>query len=309
MKRFEIAPDISDANIEEKREIFRHSMFIDASAEKQNEIMLRSSESKYQSEKHYPWDHYFDIGLRQFLEGRTVLDIGCFTGGRSIAWAESYGIGYLFGIDVSPLYIRAAKRFASIKGIESDFKPGMGEKLPFEDNTMDAILSFDVLEHVQDLQQTLDECFRVLKPSGKMILVFPSYYHPVEHHLKLVTSAPCIHYFFSGEVLIQAYYEIIESRGCNATWYNRDKPELDSWEKGNHINGTTCRILRKILHRNPWRIISQGRKPIGSVGRNASRRSYLQAISYLLYPLIYIPGLQDFFLHRISYVLEKQERK
>jgi SAM-dependent methyltransferase len=39
--------------------------------------------------------------------------------------------------------------------------------LPFEDQTFDAVVSDQVLEHVQgDPQQAIDETFRVLKPDG-----------------------------------------------------------------------------------------------------------------------------------------------
>ena len=40
------------------------------------------------------------------------------------------------------------------------------EKLPFSDQTMDAVTCFDVLEHIPDKGRTLGEIHRVLKPGG-----------------------------------------------------------------------------------------------------------------------------------------------
>lgn len=46
-------------------------------------------------------------------------------------------------------------------------------KLSFPDNSFDFALSFDVFEHVPDYQKALQECFRVLKPGGRLIFTVP----------------------------------------------------------------------------------------------------------------------------------------
>lgn len=45
--------------------------------------------------------------------------------------------------------------------------------LSFEDETFDFILSFDVLEHVPNYRAALAELFRVLKPSGRILISVP----------------------------------------------------------------------------------------------------------------------------------------
>jgi SAM-dependent methyltransferase len=184
-------------------------------------------------------------------------------------------------------------------------KVAVGESLPYEDNKFDAILSSDVLEHVQNLSKTMAECYRVLKPGGRFFLVFPSYFHPNEHHLSLVTYLPFIHYFFSGDILVRAYSEILEERGDEAYWYKRSSPQLESWEKGNSINGTTLALFRDIIKKNNWHIIHHSKKPIFSVGRNISQKKHFKILSYFLYPLASIPFLEEIFLARITYILEK----
>lgn len=106
------------------------------------------------------------------------MDLGCFTGGKTVAWFERYKLQKITGIDIKNVYIDAAVQFADKHTVNADFKVSFGESLPFEDDTFDAILSFDVFEHVQNVQRTLHECYRVLKTGGRLFIVFPSYYHP-----------------------------------------------------------------------------------------------------------------------------------
>lgn len=44
-------------------------------------------------------------------------------------------------------------------------------KLPLEDNSVEGLLSVDVLEHLAYPQRAVDEMYRVLKPGGKLILI------------------------------------------------------------------------------------------------------------------------------------------
>ena len=59
---------------------------------------------------------------------------------------------------------------------------GAGEKLPFPDNYFDLVLSHEVLEHVQDDQQAINEILRVLKLGGRLVLFVPNRGYPFETH-------------------------------------------------------------------------------------------------------------------------------
>jgi len=48
-----------------------------------------------------------------------------------------------------------------------------GKKLPFEDGEFDAVISFEVFEHVFNLEEVLLEINRVLKPDGQLLLSIP----------------------------------------------------------------------------------------------------------------------------------------
>ena len=51
---------------------------------------------------------------------------------------------------------------------EQRFIKGIGENLPFKDDTFDYIITYQTLEHVQNLEKCIDEMIRVLKNGGKL---------------------------------------------------------------------------------------------------------------------------------------------
>lgn len=59
---------------------------------------------------------------------------------------------------------------------------GVGEYLPFKENTFDLILSHEVIEHVQDDQKVINEIVRTLKPGGRLVLFCPNRGYPFETH-------------------------------------------------------------------------------------------------------------------------------
>lgn len=300
MKLFERSLSRDDYHLSET---FRQDSFTHATKQERERIMLKSSERAYVDELQHPLDLYFGVNLAPLLKGKVALDLGCFTGGRGIAWAERYQLEKIYGIDIRDIYIEAAKNFAQRKGIEAKFVCSRGESLPFNDERFDAILSFDVFEHVQDVNQVLVECNRVLKRGGRLYVVFPSYLHPAEHHLSQVTATPFIHYFFSGKNLVEVCNEIIDERGGEAAWYKRQNPNLEPWERCDGINGMTKRKFRHLIRETGWNIYHEHRPPLL---RGMSRRHpALRLIRYLITPFAQLRGFDEFLCGRIVYILEK----
>lgn len=57
-------------------------------------------------------------------------------------------------------------------------------RLPFPDNHFDAVVSTTVMEHAQNKHEVFSEIWRVLKPGGTMLHLFPSkWYLPLEPHI------------------------------------------------------------------------------------------------------------------------------
>lgn len=299
MRLRERVPDPQDGSLSE---IFKHPRFTEATDAERERIMWHSAQSRYEDEITFPWDTYFGMPLRRWIKGK-VLDLGCFTGGRSVAWCGRYELNGIAGVDVDPIFIQAAQRFAAARGVPADFRVGYAEKIPWADRSLDAILSFDVLEHVRDVTAALTECQRVLRPGGRLLAVFPSYFQPVEHHLSLVTSMPGLQYLFTGPTLIEAYCDVLRQRGEDASWYARPA-RLAAWERGNTINGMTNRRFRRLLRDQGWVVEHQTMLPIGAVGRRA-QAGHGRWLAAAARPLTRVPGLQEVALHRLTYILRR----
>ncbi len=79
---------------------------------------------------------------------------------------------------------------------------GVGERLPFKDNTFDAVFSLAVLEHVVDPLACAREMERVLKPGGKLLCQVPllAPYHGYPNHYYNMTEQGLINLFSGLEV-------------------------------------------------------------------------------------------------------------
>ncbi len=102
----------------------------------------------------------------KFMEwrGSQVLDLGC-AGGFMAEALDDRGAN-VTGIDPAKETIKAAQIHAEAGGRSIRYDTGVGEDLPYETEKFDAIVCVDVLEHVADLNQVIEEVARVLRPGG-----------------------------------------------------------------------------------------------------------------------------------------------
>lgn len=96
--------------------------------------------------------------------GLRVLDVGCGGGYTCEFLAAKQAI--VSGIDQSQVCIDAAKIHAQSQGYQIDYQQGVAENMPYPDASFDAVICVDVLEHIADLQSTISEIHRILKPQG-----------------------------------------------------------------------------------------------------------------------------------------------
>lgn len=289
-------------------EIFESPNYKFSDEKKKLEIQYLTADFAYQYEMEIPFfEQYFPRFDVQRLRGSSLLDLGSFTGGRLARWVELYGVKRGFGIDVKPIFAEAGSYYAERKKLPLEFVCGVGEELPYEDNSMDFIVSFDVFEHVQDLQKVLLECLRVLKPDGSLLAVFPPYFNPLESHLRLATRMHGLHLIFPGVVLTRAYYNVLKKRDGEADWYARDNPNREYWERSPFLNGTTVSRFRKMLNQvSGFEKEYDGVNSFLSFGRTAQKPHFRFLAKTLKLPA-YLPILEEFFLGRICVQLRKKE--
>lgn len=290
------------------QEIFNHDSYTQAPIEKQHRIKLQSSQFRYEYEKqnYCLFEKYFPSLSPDDFHNKSILDLGSFTGGRLVYWVERYGFGEARGIDVDPVYAEAASLFAESKGVNASFDTGFGESLPYDSNHFDFIVSYDVFEHVQNIEQVMQECYRVLKPGGKLLAIFPGFYQPLESHLGLATKMPALQWLFSGKTLTAAYVEVLSERGTESSWYARKDPNLAQWEKLPCLNGITVAGFRRLVKaQKGWNALYWGRNTILSHGRQ-SKKIVFRLLAYLLALPARLPILEELFLGRICCMLEKR---
>ncbi|MBN1310948.1 MAG: class I SAM-dependent methyltransferase [Anaerolineae bacterium] len=105
-----------------------------------------------------------------------VLDIGCGRG-EIVRHCAQLGAN-AFGIDYAPVATRMTHNLVGAERHRNALPGKMGvsradaKHLPFEDNTFDRVLMFDVVEHLYpwELHQALLEARRVLKQDGRLIV-------------------------------------------------------------------------------------------------------------------------------------------
>ncbi|MGB5636643.1 MAG: methyltransferase domain-containing protein [Waterburya sp.] len=102
---------------------------------------------------------------------QNIIDVGCGIGGSTLHLAQKFGITAT-GITLSPVQSSRAKERAVEASLDHRvrFEVANALEMPFEDNTFDLVWSLESGEHMPDKTKFLAECYRVLKPGGKMIL-------------------------------------------------------------------------------------------------------------------------------------------
>lgn len=99
----------------------------------------------------------------------TVLDLGCGDGYGTQILAKN--VEKIIGIDIDPLIIEKAREKYDA-GV--DFAVYEGNLIPYQDETFDVITSFQVIEHVTDVDLFLSEIQRVLKSKGVAYISTPN---------------------------------------------------------------------------------------------------------------------------------------
>lgn len=133
-------------------------------------------EKLYQTYREIEGIHWWFVGRRQLIfnlleslgKDIRILDLGCNTGFLvNLLQQKGYEV---YGCDSS----EAAIAFGRQQGTRN-LQVVEGNRLPFGDKEFDMILCLDVLEHLVDDRQGLQEIERVLKPGGLAIITVPAF--------------------------------------------------------------------------------------------------------------------------------------
>jgi 2-polyprenyl-6-hydroxyphenyl methylase/3-demethylubiquinone-9 3-methyltransferase len=110
-----------------------------------------------------------DAKARRPFEGLRLLDIGC---GGGLLSEPMTRLGFqVTGVDASDRNIGAASAHAAEQGLAIDYRASTAEALlEAGEPAFDVILNMEVIEHVADPAAYLQDCARLLKPGGLMVV-------------------------------------------------------------------------------------------------------------------------------------------
>lgn len=123
------------------------------------------------------------INFCQRYAGKRILDFGCATGDYCL---ELGRLGFeCLGVDINEEYIKIARQ----RGVEARL---IKDHLPFGDKSFDTVIIFELLEHVRNPGEILEETKRVAKknilitvPNCKNFKTLRSYGLTYEHFLEM----------------------------------------------------------------------------------------------------------------------------
>ncbi len=114
--------------------------------------------------------------------GGDLLDFGCGNGAQTLLFASEFT--RVVGADVDARHVADFSRRIAAGGLEERVRALRydGRRLPLPDESFDAAVSFEVLEHVDDDAAALCEVHRVLRPDGWLAVTVPNRWWLFETH-------------------------------------------------------------------------------------------------------------------------------
>jgi arsenite methyltransferase len=140
--------------------------------------LLQAKGTEYSREdlEHVPEEAIMGLGcgnptaIADLKSGEVVLDLGSGAGVDVFLAANKVGPnGRVIGVDMTKEMVDKAKGIARDHGYHNvEFRLGEIEKLPVEDESVDAIISNCVINLSPDKPKVFREAYRALKPGGRL---------------------------------------------------------------------------------------------------------------------------------------------
>jgi len=186
--------------------------------------------------------HRYALSL-QFVSGKSVLDI---------ASGEGYGAAllatrasFVTGVDIDPAAVLSARQ--TYRNPNLSFAAGACDAIPLPDASVDAITSFETIEHHDKHEEMLREFKRVLKPGGVLIISSPNkltysdepgYHNPF--HVKEL-------YYEQFDSLLKNYFKSVRNYGQRLAVGSFVFPLVDcSAEKMTPLTGDATDVASRV---------------------------------------------------------------
>jgi ubiquinone/menaquinone biosynthesis C-methylase UbiE len=118
----------------------------------------------------YARDRFATVAGRNGWPYGRALEIGAGTGFFSLNLRQAGVISEIHLTDISSGMVAAARANAARLGFEAEGRVADAEHLPYPDATFDVVLGHAVLHHLPDVEQSVREMLRVLRPGGRLVV-------------------------------------------------------------------------------------------------------------------------------------------
>lgn len=200
---------------------------------------------------------------------KAVLDVGAGNGYVLSRYARAGAS--VSGVDIAPSAIELCRKRFEYQELSGDFRVAQAESLPFPDATFDCVCSMGVLHHVSDTARAVAEIHRVLKPGGRLIVMF-YHRHSAQYQFKYRLVR-----LLKGRSMQEMVNEFDGAGNPRGDVYSRRelRAVLSAFEIDDMFVGflTGSMLLPRIGHRIPdallrpfaplfgWNLYARGRKP------------------------------------------------
>jgi arsenite methyltransferase len=160
--------------------------------------------------------------------------VDCFLAAKQVGAS-----GRVIGVDMTPEMLERARASADRMGISNvEFRYGLLEELPVEDDSVDVIISNCVINLAADKNAVFKEAWRVLKPGGLFSVSDIVIQGELSEQLRQDMEAwsACV----SGAIPAGEYIEKLQAAGFNQI---RVEQRESSW-RGCRLCPPACRIRR-----------------------------------------------------------------
>lgn len=186
---------------------------------------------------------YDKMGALGLGNEHLLLDIGCRDARHTSELVKRYGCRAI-GVDPVARHIRlCVETIAKFELAERvSVQQGVVERLPVDDASVDFIWCRDVLTHIADLRVAFQECARVLKAGGKMLVyqTFATELLSSEEAAWLYPRLVVIPQNMSFATITQA----AEAQGLSVTEKDVIGSEWREWWEENGVNTTSKQLLQ-----------------------------------------------------------------
>ena len=190
------------------------------------------------------------VFAEKYISG-DVLELGCGEGrGIDIVLKKSKSFTAIDKISV--VTERLSKKYKNEKFISSSFPP----LINIEDNSFDTIVTFQVIEHINNDNLFVEEIYRILRPGGKALITTPNI------EMTLTRNPWHIREYTSKQLrdLCKKYFSSVEVNGISGNekvikYYNQNLDSVQRFKKLDVFN--LEKRLPNFIYKIPYEILNR----------------------------------------------------